>query len=61
MAQTTTLQTLTKGILLENTYYKNFRSPNYWIPYELQTILKNKDITLPTNYHLFQLKYLPQV
>ena len=31
------------------------------IPEELKTSFKNKDISFPTNYHPFQLKYFSQV
>ena len=61
VSQATTPQTLILGTLPGNTYHKNFRSQKRWIPQELQMSFKNKDITLLTKYHPFQLKYLPQV
>ena len=53
MTQATRLPTLIQGALLGNTHRKNLRSAKRWIPQEPQTSFKNKDISLPTNYHPF--------
>ena len=55
MTQATILQSLILGTLPGNTHHKNFRCANCRIPKELQTDFKNKDISLPTNYHPFEL------